>query len=62
MQHFDACTGIQLVEALEPFELFLVGDAGFRLQKVLEMNELCLSLCYFFLVIGENAGQPGSRF
>ena len=35
VQHFDLSAGIQLVEALEPFEFFLVGDAGLGLQEIL---------------------------
>jgi len=57
VQHFKLGTGIQFDESLEPFELFTVSDGVLVLQKIVHVNEFCLAVCYFFLIVGKDPGQ-----
>src|SRR6201999_2028941 len=57
VKHVHLRTGVQFVQALEPVELIVVGQAFFALQKIARMNAFGLALCYFFFVVGKGFGR-----
>ena len=59
VQRVDLAAGVEVVEALEALEFFVVGEAVFFTQKVFGFEEGGFVLCHFFFVIGEDPAEGG---